>query len=229
MAASEKLSKQMYGNETGALRAKLWDENFKKLEKYLRRHGTWRVKKSKDLRLSEWLKRQKRNYKNLSADRRRKLANLGVQGTYQVADQAWNSKYEQLRLFKKTNGHIVVGKSNKSLFEWIHNQKWMKSHGKLTVEREKKLMQIGFVWSGELERRRQAHWEMMFKTFSEFQRKHGKRYVLLLKDYKDINSWVDRQKRNKRKMSKARINRLNEIQFPWRTRDLQVQARSETN
>jgi hypothetical protein len=210
-------------------REQRWNINFKKLEKYIKRHGTWRVKKNLDIRLSEWLKRQKRNYENLSVDRKRKLEQVGIKGTYQIANEAWNSKYEEVRLFKKTHGHLVVGKMNKSLFEWIQNQKWMKSHGKLAVERENKLNRIGFVWSGEIMRQQEEHWEKMFTEFSRLQRKHGMRYILVLKDYKDIYTWVDRQKRNKLKLSNEKINRLNAIQFPWRIRERQVNARLKTS
>jgi hypothetical protein len=218
-SSNDSLSKRV------GLRDHHWNAEFKKLEKYIKRHGTWRVKKNIDIRLSEWLKRQKRNYEHLSKERRRKLEQAGVKGTYQISNEAWESKFEEVRLFKKAHGHFVVGKSNKTLFEWIQNQKWMKNKGKLTAKREKKLARIGFVWSGEIMQKRHEHWEMMFTKFTEFQRKHGIRYILILKDYKDMYAWVDRQKRNKRKLSREKINQLNAIQFPWRIRDLQVQAR----
>jgi hypothetical protein len=216
-------------HDKAAVRDLRWNFNFKKLEKYIKRYGTWRVKKNLDIRLSEWLKRQKRNYENLSLERKSKLEKVGVKGTYQIANEAWNSKYEEVRLFKKSHGHLVVGKSNKALFEWIQNQKWMKNQGKLTVEREEKLIRIGFVWSGEIMSKRHEHWETMFIKFSQFQRKHGTRYILILRNSKEIHAWVNSQKRNKRKLPMKKINRLNAIQFPWNIRVLQVQARFKTD
>lgn len=204
-----------------------WNHNFKKLQKYIKQYGTWRVKKEHDISLSQWLKRQKRNYQNLSLERRRKLEHARVSGVYQAYYESWKARYDELRLFKKVNGHLVVGKQNKSLFEWIQNQKWMKNQGKLTRDRESALDRIGFVWSGEIAKKRNEHWESMFKKFKQLKRKHGVGYILILRDFKDLHSWVDSQKHNKRKLSKDRLGRLNRIQFPWSTRDLQVIARSK--
>lgn len=217
---SGKRSDRKRKNRTSTLLDQRWNANFEKLEKYIKRHGSWRVKKNLDLRLSEWLKRQKRNYKNLSLTRKHKLEQAGVKGTYQMANEAWNVRYQELRIFKKTHGHLVVGKSNKPLFEWIQNQKWMKSKRKLTPERERKLLRIGFVWSGEIARKRKEHWETMFEKFVRFQRKHGEHYILILKDHDAIHEWVNSQKRNSQKLPLNKIHRLNAIHFPWKARIL---------
>ena len=67
---------------------------------------------------------------------------------------AWDTHYENLKVFKKTHGHIFVPVANKVLSQWIKRQrKQYKKHKKglessLTVERVERLNKLGFLWDG---------------------------------------------------------------------------------
>jgi hypothetical protein len=61
-------------------------------------------------------------------------------------DTAWDTQYNELMEFYKTNGHSNVLQKNGFLGGWVSRQRYLKKQGKLSEERLKKLEDVGFVW-----------------------------------------------------------------------------------
>ena len=99
--------------------------------------------------------RTQRNKGVLSAERIAKLNAVGFMwSTETTIDEdgtspAWKVRYEELLKFREEFGNCDVQRrfiGNPSLGVWVNNQRSLKKRGKLTLERERLLNEIGFIW-----------------------------------------------------------------------------------
>jgi hypothetical protein len=70
----------------------------------------------------------------------------------------WDQYYNELLLFKATEGHcnVAVTHENKGLSQWVERQRYMRSQ--LFEEQKKKLDAIGFTWTGVRRERADKQW-----------------------------------------------------------------------
>lgn len=124
-----------------------WDDMYEKLERYHGIHGNIVLQKSKDKKLYEWMIycRYKRARNELTVERINKLDKLGF--IWDSDDARWEEKYETLKNFKNTFGHINVSKEYScALFRWIERQRTAKGRDELSEYRIKKLEDLGMIW-----------------------------------------------------------------------------------
>ncbi len=199
----------------GNLREERWAQMYAKLKAFKAKHGHCRVKQKDDFQLSVWLQRNKRDRKIIGEDKRNKLHKLGVKWPHELFKEGWELRYNELKEFKKIHGHLSVPKSNGKLHEWIETQKKYKDAHTLTKQREVSLNKLGFVWKGENEKQKMVLWESMLKKFKSLKDKYPTQYNIKLKTLPELDNWVGLQLHNKKKLSAAKRERLNEIGFSW--------------
>ena len=183
-----------------------------------------------------WLQNQRKHYKYfidgkqsfLNEERVKILECVGVEWNVR-GDVFWENMYEKLREYKKTHGDTLVPRKwekNKKLGEWVtdqrrqHKYKISNKSSLLTDERERKLNEVGFIWS----LRNRTDWNHRFEELIKFKQEYGHCIVpQLFTQNKGLGKWVSKQREQYRRlldnkysfMTKERIEKLNEIGFSW--------------
>lgn len=140
-----------------------WMDKYNEILNYLKIHGHCNVPHiySDNPALGQWVKRQRHQYRlysrgdhsHLNADRIKLLEDRGF--VWDSHGSAWEEKYEELKEFKRTQGHCTVPcryKGNPKLSTWIKRQRRQYrlfvagKQSTITTTRIAKLEEIGFVW-----------------------------------------------------------------------------------
>ena len=202
-----------------------WKQKFEELEAFYKKNGHTRVP-GKNSKLVGWMERQRlaKSTGQLSAERLKKLEGIGFIWNFQdIKEQAWEQKFNELKQFRQEHGHAFVPvnyKENKPLGTWVASQRWLEAKGKLKPGKKRKLTQLGFVWSKDTEKKLKAindeKWEASFKQLKAYKNKYGTCQVSL-KVNKVLQRWTCWQRKAfyEGKLSQERMDRLNEIRFPW--------------
>jgi len=129
-----------------------WEEKFQKLKDFHERNGHCKVPLKLDRQLNSWVDAQRQANKQgrLSEERIKKLESLGVQWIV----KSWESKFKKLKEFKENHGHCNVPlHSEKQLYRWVVDQRRAHKRGKLSVERIRKLEDLGIRLTSKKESR----------------------------------------------------------------------------
>ncbi|WP_114778487.1 helicase associated domain-containing protein [Botryobacter ruber] len=202
-----------------------WEEFFQQLLSFSRRHGHCRVP-CRHEKLVSWIERQRVSWKKgqLPQDRLKRLEEIGfIWSSEDMKRRSWEVRYKQLKEYKRLVGHSFVStnyRENRSLGIWVSTQRRLEAKGKLPAAKRKKLDQLGFVWSKNTECKLQSvydkHWNDSFEKLKAYRQQHGTCQVSLKLD-PELQRWTSWQRKlfYKGKLLQARIDRLNEIRFPW--------------
>ena len=199
-AREEKLVKLgfVWRGETEQKKTTAWDSLYKKFkvlkEKYTDAYTV--IIKRKYPELDHWVSRQLHNKEKLSADKKKKLNDIGFSWKRSKVhrDQLWEEMYQQLVAYKKQCGHCDVPQkypANAKLAQWVNGQR----SKKLSAEKRNKLDRIGFSWSGEIKQKR---WFQRLDEFKELQRKNK---LDTIRAHMPLHSWIYQQKKNFHRMS----------------------------
>lgn len=202
-----------------------WEEFFQRLVSFQQKHGHCRVP-TKHEKLVSWIERQRiaRKKQLLPEEREKRLEEVGfIWSSDNIKKKSWEDKYRQLKAFRLKHGHSFVPvnyKENKPLGTWVASQRWLEAKGKLSATKKKKLDQLGFVWSSDTQHKLQSvydsQWEASFEKLKAYREEHGTCQVSLKID-RVLQRWTRWQRIlfYQGKLSQDRIDRLNEIRFPW--------------
>jgi uncharacterized membrane protein YjdF len=202
-----------------------WQKHFDELVAFYKKHGHTRVP-SKQAKLVGWMERQRlaKSRGQLSKERVKMLEGIKFIWDFKdIKQKAWEDKFKQLKEFWRENGHAFVPvnyKENKSLGTWVASQRWLEAKGKLDPAKKKKLDQLGFVWSKDTEKELKAindeKWEESFSKLKAYKEKYGTCQVSLRVD-RVLQRWTCWQRKAfyEGKLPQDRLNRLNELRFPW--------------
>eukprot|EP00934_Nitzschia_sp_Nitz4_P007212 Nitzschia sp. Nitz4//scaffold59_size112058//88809//89669//NITZ4_004124-RA/size112058-processed-gene-0.201-mRNA-1//1//CDS//3329555168//7202//frame0 len=141
-----------------------WTEKFEELTSFKLRFGHCLVPNNwkENVKLSQWVKRQRHQYKlrsegkssSLSPERIEALETLGF--VWSVQEDTWGERFQELMAYKELYGHTNVPKNCKlhpQLSVWV---KYQRRHLRLflagqrssmTNERFLKLTELGFQWN----------------------------------------------------------------------------------
>mmetsp|Transcript_19542 Transcript_19542/g.29274 ORF Transcript_19542/g.29274 Transcript_19542/m.29274 type:complete len:167 (+) Transcript_19542:163-663(+) len=135
-----------------------WDDMFEVLKQFKNDHGDCLVpsKWEDNQKLAYWVSDQRRQKREknknkqsaLTYEREERLNKIGF--VWDVHQYKWENKYEQYNQFVKNHGSCSVTEiwqENLELAEWANQQRKQRKRGRLTDERERKLNEIGFIWS----------------------------------------------------------------------------------
>jgi hypothetical protein len=205
-------------------RESVWSLRFHQLAHYKRAHGHCNVtrKDGPSLELGRWVAVQRvaKRKNKLSAEREATLNAIGFAWgkSRRVILLDWETRFEQLKEYKKANGECDVSRSDSQTIQlgrWVSQQRQAKKIAQLSEEREEKLNSIGFVWSI----RYNADWNLRFQQLLEYKQAVGDCHVpQQFRPNPQLGHWVQTQRRaNKKKMlTKECLDKLNSIGFNWK-------------
>jgi hypothetical protein len=142
-----------------------WFSHYEKLKKYKEEKGTCKVPYNyHDIKLVQWTKGQITQYRNgqegkkpsLTQERIKLLEDIGFDWGVPRVITPWETRYQELLLFRSEFGHVNVPwcwKRNKALASWVNRQRNLYrdlNNGKrstITAEQIEKLKSVGFQWS----------------------------------------------------------------------------------
>ncbi len=134
-----------------------WEVAFRRLQQYKAEHRKVRVprayKTPDGFPLGAWVNSQRRAKKTgkLSLDRQHRLEEVGFE--WDVGPQPWDESFQVLLAYKAEHGHVRVPYAYKTpggfpLGPWVSSQRVAKRRGKLSLDRQHRLEEVGFVWDG---------------------------------------------------------------------------------
>ena len=134
-----------------------WEARFQRLAEFKNKNGHCNMPRAVDRVLWGWAVRQRRAKRigKLDADRVHRLEQIGFQwetaGTsrrgFTGQQCSWEARFQQLVEFKTRYGHCNVPRAaEKSLGQWVSNQRHARKVSKLDANRIRRLEEIGFQW-----------------------------------------------------------------------------------
>ncbi|TXK37317.1 hypothetical protein FVR03_15530 [Pontibacter qinzhouensis] len=202
-----------------------WEEFFQQLVAFWKTHGHCRVP-CRQKKLVSWMERQRLLYKKkqLPPEREHRLQELNF--AWDAEDdkkKRWELRFRQLKAYWQEHGHSFVPVNfpeNRSLGCWVATQRVLEAKGKLDKAKRKRLNQLGFVWTGQTRRSLQAQqdaiWEQHFAELKAYNEEHGTCQVSL-RHNPVLQRWAVWQRKQfyLGKLAAERVDRLNELRFPW--------------
>lgn len=190
---------------------KVWDNNFRRLEKFSADHGHCNVPQrwGEDKELAIWVGTLRKRLQNnrLSDERKIELARIGF--IINPLEHAWQNNFQKLQNFKNEHGHCNVPQKwegDKKLATWVINVKISFKKGKLSKDRQELLNKIGFVWDISEEK-----WQENFRKLQDFQTIHG--HCIVPYNNIAIGKWLNNQQKTYRKgrLIKEKLDLLQSI------------------
>jgi hypothetical protein len=136
-------------------------------------------------------------------------------GHFQCDNQAWELKFALLKQFHQDNKHCIVPRNHPEIGDWASRQRRMYKLKQMSLERKKRLDELGFSWNRDSER-----WDEHFLELLEYKRAHGN--CLVPRRFQSnllLARWVEAQRNyynnDRKKISQERIERLNNVGFAW--------------
>jgi len=175
--------------------------------------------------LAEWVhSMRKAPKKSISEWRHRALDKTGF--IWNQYDAIWTTKYRALVEFTQKEGHARVPINDKALGVWVGTQRKQYRlrqkgrHSHMTDERIAMLNKVGFVWEVNI-------WNERFEELKQFHTQFG--HFLVPADIlnKQLRPWISTQRSHYRfrqenkpsQLTDERIELLNDIGFPWKTKE----------
>jgi len=226
--------------KTKVNRPNTWEVNYIRLLEYKLKNGNCNVTRTQDKVLANFVYKQRVNYKKkeltISQIQKLELINFEWNTTNKYNSNAWELKFSLLKSFYKKTGHSLYRKTdgNESLYHWVLLQRMEYKKQRLKTERIDLLNSIKFVWntsSVSLKSRGDDYkWLLMLEQLDEFRTKNGHCLVpQIYKVNKALGRWVNDQRNNNKngRLSQARIDLLNDLQFVWDTKEYEWDKKLE--
>lgn len=125
-----------------------WEAAFSELLQYKAEHGDTNVPKNYPNDLGVWVRIQRSIYQagKFLPGRKKRLEEIGFE--WSVHGQKWDVFYKELLDYKVQHGNTKVPINwSTNLGQWVRHQRVAKKDGKILIDREKRLNEIGFAWS----------------------------------------------------------------------------------
>jgi uncharacterized protein YbgA (DUF1722 family) len=153
---------------------KQWRQQYEKLVEFKRNYGHCFVptRYEQDNSLGRWVSDQRRGFhtKNeMRLDRKDLLDKIEFVRRVDIADKnakSWQQQYEKLVEFKRKNGHCIVPQvyeQDKSLGNWVSNQRSFHTKNKMREYRKKQLDEVDFVWRVEIVDNLEKQWRQQYE------------------------------------------------------------------
>ena len=136
-------------------------------------------------------------------------------------EELWELRFAELVEFQKKYGHTRVParwRGNRSLGRWLAHQRDLLRLEELRRDRAERLDQLGAEWSQvpEYYDGKERYFESMLTRLAAYREKFGDAEVSRTHD-RELAEWVGNQRGSRKTgaMSKKRLARLEEVDFPW--------------
>jgi len=124
-----------------------WEAGISELLQYKAEHGDVNVPKNWPGRLASWVAVQREFHKKgkLLSERKKRLDEIGFE--WNIHDSKWDAFYKELLEYKVQHGDTKVPINwSTELGQWVRHQRVAKINGKILLDRECRLNEIGFSW-----------------------------------------------------------------------------------
>jgi len=192
-----------------------WEIRFEELVRYKEENGDCLVPDSYvNKQLANWVMHQRalKLRGKLDSEKIERLEAIGF--VWDALEHVWEERFAELVDYKDECGDCLVPQSyvKNQLAAWVAVQRQFRKKAKLDEERVKRLDEIGFVWDA-----REQMWEECFAKLVAYKEEHGNCRVPARHANKQLATWVNSQRTNKRtgRLAKERFERLDEIGFVW--------------
>ena len=192
-----------------------WNEMLSELVEYKKLHGDCDVQRNwlDSPKLSNWVNRQRRLYKNGQLDSVKIDSLEKICFQWDVLKNGWEQRFSELFSFKQRFGHCNVPdkwQENPKLGNWIGVQRRNSLKGKITQERVARLNEIGFVWTPA-----DAAWDEIYSELLCFKDLTGHCNVPKRFSNNRLANWVARQRAGIKsgQINADRLRRLTNIGF----------------
>ena len=198
---------------------KRWEDNFKALVAYKAEFGDCLVPDKftyQDLKLGIWVVNQRTKKERLSAEKIRRLDDVGF--VWDPLEKRWEDNFKALVAYKAEFGDCLVPGGvtyqGSKLGNWVSNLR-AKNIKRLSPEKIRRLDDLGFEWD-PLEKQ----WEDNFKALVAYKAEFGDCLVpaKLTHQRLKLGSWVWRQRKIKETLPAEKIRRLDDLGFVWHIR-----------
>lgn len=206
----------------------IWSGYFSRIKAYSDKYGDitslGNSASEKDKKLSKWLQKQRRYYKDgkLSDEKTELLKSVGI--VWDTYTDAWETGFLHAKKYYEANGNLNIPASyadsdGYALGAWITNQRNNYRHSagnkKITENQKKRLDSIGMVWEPL-----NGQWEKMYESAKLYFSEHGNLEVpagYRTADGHSLREWLRTQRENKSKgrLSDGKAERLNQIGMDW--------------
>lgn len=196
----------------------VWKLRFSQLVTFKKERGHCNVpqKYSPNRQLAYWVHNQRTFWKKhrLRQDRIDQLNNIAF--TWDVREAEWEEMYAELRRFKEVHNSFLKPrrwKGDRLLERWAHEQRKLHRKGHLNPQRFEHLERIGFNWDAQ-----ESSWEEMYSALVSYKQSHGNCDVPhRWPANRSFGNWVAFQRTlaRKGKLSKERMDRLEQVGFRW--------------
>lgn len=203
------------------IKADQWEQNFNdyiKFKKEKEREPSTSSKNKSEESIAHWAIVQRVGYSRnkLPSNRITKLNSIGF--IWSIKRDRWDQSFEDYKAFKGEHDREPSNKSKNEqeseMGKWITRQKIEYNKNKLPEEKITKLNSGGVIWD-----QKNDWWDKTFSDYKKFRNEQKREPLHTAKDKfeKDIALWITRQRKayKKNKLSRARIDNLNLINFVW--------------
>jgi len=134
-----------------------------------------------------------------------------LKSNYERSINAWNTQYQNLKKFYKTNNHVNLKARDGALGTWVVAQRQYKKS--LTQEQINKLYQINFIWDPH-----ELMWEETYQEWLIYKRQNPNRKLIVQdKEFPKLGRWINIQRTlyREKKLLRHRFLKLDVEDFPW--------------
>ncbi|AIQ94074.1 DEAD/DEAH box helicase [Prochlorococcus sp. MIT 0604] len=199
-----------------------WRSKFEELKEYKKNNGHLNPPKKEYPSLIKWAKTQRTNLNQgiLNKDRENLLNSIGF--IWDIKEEEWQRKFEELKEYKKKNGHVNPPRRTGALGSWVGTQRYTFQQKELSYPRIQLLESIGFIWDIKEE-----EWQSKFEELKEYKKKNG--HLNPPVRFGSLGGWVTTQRRifKEKSMPKDRVKLLNSIGFIWDIKEEEWQRKFE--
>lgn len=232
------------GNTENDLKEIDWNKNYEVLKRLFLETGNLNLEKSPENdNLIKWAKKQRRQKVKqvLSAEKITLLNEIGFPWVGWVSanktnkkfkisnEEKWNINYEKLKTYFEINNTCLLPFETEynPLRSWIVTQRKNYKKGKLSETQFELLNIINFPWDVKRGATRknpkiikisnEEEWYKMYQSLVEFTSNAKTFKIPTTSDFNALRSWcmTQRNRNNNGKLLEHRLNKLNEIGFPW--------------
>ena len=197
---------------------KTWEESYGVLVDFFKTHTTDDLFYNtvfNDYAIGQWVFAQKTEIRkgNLSKDKIALLLILGIDGK-KTENKIWAEKIALYESYLK-HPELLTKKQIESIKGWETKQRGAKKNKTLAAYKIKDLDRLGFNWDVNTDKT----WDESYQLLVDYYKKYHHTSLKpkeLYKDYK-LGQWVlsQRKLKKKDKLSKAQVEKLDEIGFVW--------------
>tara|TARA_B100000212_G_scaffold186855_1_gene140938 strand:- start:138 stop:1442 length:1305 start_codon:yes stop_codon:yes gene_type:complete len=191
-----------------------WHESYQELKKIYLNTGSSciQVRSSK---LGYWTlwQRQKYESKDLTKSQIELLNN--IEFVWDLNEYKWNERYRELKSFYIKTGHSKVEQMHSSLGRWVGTQRRNFKKNQLSKQKIDLLGELDFIWDTK-----DAIWNSNYQSLKDFFINNGHPNISV-QESKFLYKWSQHQRSayKKNKLSKNRIELLDELEFTWDSND----------